>query len=185
MSNKDQGALSVPPGKFINVYVTSKRIHAAELLALRGNWEHINFTARWPVVRDISTEQSRPASLWLQDNVDDILRSDVLVCKAEKADMLSGSIWEVGVAWANGKPIYLVGDNAGFKEWRHATNTWHYEHMENALTHITARLRYDASGENRLANQLQNGFDRLGTLIDERLRKLAEVNNLKPVFPGS
>lgn len=162
-------ALSSPPGRHINVYVTAKRIHAAELLALRADWPQINFTARWPVVRDIASEQSRPATLWLQDNVDDIIRSDAVVCHADEADELSGSIWEVGVAWAHGKPIYLTGRNKGFKEWRHARNTWHYERRETALHHIAARLRYDGSLENRIATLLQGGTDRLAALIDERL----------------
>ena len=65
MSVIPQQELSRPPSRRISVYVTSKRIHAAELLALRAEWPQLYFTARWPVVRDLSSEQARPASLWL------------------------------------------------------------------------------------------------------------------------
>ena len=165
MSAIPQQELSRPPSRRISVYVTSKRIHAAELLALRAEWPQLYFTARWPVVRDLSSEQARPASLWLQDNVDDIRRSEVFLSYAAREDELNGSIWETGVAWENGKPIYLVGDNPGYKEWRHAPNTWHFASLEAALTHVRGRLDYANNLEERLTKNFQSAVDRVAALV--------------------
>jgi len=134
--------LNYPPGKFVSVYVTSKRIHAAKLLDLRGSWDKLYFTARWPIVRDIAAEQARPARFWMQDNNDDMVRSDVVLCYAEKEDQLNTSIFEIGNAWAHRKPIYLVGENEGYKEWQHAEGIYHIKDLNLALQKITDRIRY-------------------------------------------
>lgn len=146
--------MQYPPGKFVSIYITSKRIHANQLLELRKNWPHLYFTAKWPVVRDITAEQARPAVHWLQDNVDDIVRSDVFMCFAETDDNLNGSIWEAGVAWAHNKPIYLVGENAGYKEWAHARNTRRIGSLESALSEVQDRLRYRKSDVEKIMDQL-------------------------------
>ena len=167
-----------PPGKYVSVYVTAKRIHAGMLLDLRKDWPHLYFTARWPIVRDISSEQSKPAHLWLQDNTDDIIRSDVVVFYAEPDDVLSGSIWETAVGWTHGKEIYLAGSNPGFKEWRFAPRVrCHLTDAESgktaraclddALAAVTGRLRYQKSS----ADQILEKVDLIRALITEKEKR--------------
>lgn len=157
----DKQEMNYPTGKYVSVYITSKRIHAAKLLELRERWTYLYFTARWPVVRDISFEQGRPARLWLRDNEDDMLRSDVVVCYAEKDDQLNTSIFELGAAYARHKPIYLVGNNLGFKEWQHAEGIQHFETMDVALQRITDRLKYRKSDADKIMEAVAGIHTRL------------------------
>lgn len=165
-------ALHSPPGKFQSVYITSKRIYAPMLLELRKDWPTLYFTARWAVTRDIPSEQSKPANLWLRDNVDDIMRSEFVICYAQKDDVLvANSIWECGFAWAHGKPIYLVGENSAFKEWRSADRTWHYETLAGAFVHIINRTKYGQSSEDRVMQAFQHSVDRIAHLVQEGMAK--------------
>ncbi len=160
--------MSMPPGQFVRVYITSKRIHANFLLDIRKNFPNIYFTARWPVVRDISAEQTKPAALWIQDNVDDIIRSDIFACYAEEDDVLNGSIWESAVAWAHGKPIFLAGRNEGFKEWKFAPRTRSFETLDSALDAALDHIRYQKTEAEKIlevvqANHLQAQENHLQT----------------------
>jgi hypothetical protein len=145
-----------PPGRFVRTYITSKRIHAAKLLALRDDHPLLYFTARWPVVRDISFEQARPAQLWFQDNVDDALRSEAFVCHAEKDDLLSGSLVELGIAWHAGLPIWLSGENEGFKEWKHAPRIRHVASIDQALKEVADLGCYDNNDANRILTTIRD-----------------------------
>jgi hypothetical protein len=155
MSNSQPvNRLEYPPGKFVSVYITSKRIHAAKLLELRQHWERLYFTARWTIVRDIAAEQARPARFWMRDNHDDMIRSDVMLSYAEPEDALNTSIFEIGDAWAHGKPIYLVGENEGYKEWKHAEGIFHVKDLNVALQKITDRIRYQKTEAEAIQERL-------------------------------
>jgi nucleoside 2-deoxyribosyltransferase len=134
--------LSSAPDRYVSCYTTAKRIHSDKILSWRSAWPKIYFTARWPVVRNISTEQMRPASHWLRDNVDDIVRSETVLAYAEPDDQLSGTIFELGIAWAHGKDIWLVGENPLYKEWRMAPRIRNAHNLEQALKEITRRADY-------------------------------------------
>jgi len=101
----------------IRVYITAKVIHANMLKESRVKYDGIYFTARWSIVANISSESVRPVTYWLNDNFDDISRSDFVIIYAEKHDVLKTSLVEVGWAMAHGKPVYCVGDNAQFEPW--------------------------------------------------------------------
>lgn len=142
--------LKSPPGVFVPVYVTAKRRHAPMLLELRKAWPQIYFTARWPSVRDVASEQIKPAAHWLEDNAADALRSEVVIGFAEPEDDLNGSIWELGAAWRAGTPIFLVGENAGYKEWKFAKGIRRFHTMEAALEAVVDRIRYRETSEARI-----------------------------------
>lgn len=148
--------LEYPPGATVSVYITSKRIHAAKLLDLRPRWPYLYFTARWPIVRDIAHEQTRPAKFWLQDNEADMLRSEVVACYAEPEDELNTSIYELGKAVAHGKPIYLIGDNRHYKEWQFDRGIKHVGSLSTALQEITDRIKYRVSQADRIEQEVTN-----------------------------
>lgn len=101
----------------IRVYTTAKVIHATMLKEVRAKYDGIYFTARWPLVANISSENVRPVVYWLNDNFDDISRSDYVIIYAEPHDVLKTSLVEIGWAMAHGKIVYCVGNNAQFEPW--------------------------------------------------------------------
>jgi len=136
--------LKSPPSRFVTCYVTAKRIHSDMILDLRDHWQKIHFTAHWPVVRNLPTEHNRPAREWIVNNTDDIIRSETVLCFAHPADVLCGSIFELGIAYAHGKRIWLVGENEGYKEWRFAPRIRRAATLEVALTEITRLAEYQS-----------------------------------------
>jgi len=104
-------------GKKIRVYTTAKIIHAEFLKNIRNKWDEIYWTARWPVTVNLSSEKIKPIVYWLNDNIDDVVRSDYVILYAEQEDKLNISLGEIGVAIAHGKPIYFVGNNPAFHNW--------------------------------------------------------------------
>lgn len=138
----NQNELKGPPDARVMCYVTSKRIHSEKILDLRDAWPRIHFTAHWPIVRNIATEHNRPAREWIINNVDDIIRSQAVCCYAEKPDMLCGSIFELGIAWAHGKKIWLVGENQFYKEWIFAPRIRRVGTIDQAMKEITALTEY-------------------------------------------
>lgn len=164
--NNSKQEMSYPPGVYVPVYITAKRIHAPMLLDLRKDHPNIYFTARWPVVRDISSEQLRPARLWFQDNVADMTRAEAVIHYAEKDDLLSGSLVELGVAWAHGKDIYLCGENAGYKEWQAAPRIKHGLSIGDALTEIADRIRYRETDADRIMAAVKDTRLEVGVVVD-------------------
>lgn len=134
--------MTSPPGMTIGCYVTAKRLHANRILDLREAWPKIHFTAHWPIVRDLPREHNRPAREWIINNVDDIIRAATVVCFAEPEDVLCGSLFELGIAWAHGKQIWLVGDNPGYKEWKFAPRIKRAATIDQALSEIVGLIKY-------------------------------------------
>ncbi len=157
--------LNYPPGKFVSVYVTAKRRHSSMLLGLRTLWPQLYFTGRWPIVRDIASEQIRPASHWMQDNADDAARAQVFVGFAEPEDVLSTSIFEIGAAWNRGQLIFLVGQNEGYKEWTFATGIRRFATMDDALHQAMELIRYGKTDRDIIleaVGKLREDVDRIG-----------------------
>lgn len=101
----------------IRVYTTAKVIHAQMLAECRAKYDGIYFTARWPLVANVSSEKVRPVMYWLNDNVDDIERSEYVILYAEKHDELKTSLIEIGHAMRAGKKVVTVGENKAFEPW--------------------------------------------------------------------
>lgn len=178
----ETNSLTQQPGRYVTCYITAKRIHSRELLDLRKDHPSIHFTASWPVVRDISTEQSTPARIWFRNNVDDILRAKTFVCYARPEDVLNESLVELGVAWAHRIPIWLAGENEGFKEWKAAEGIRHGVSRDQALKEIADTIRYDRSDAERytkaLADHELKVHTRLEAISDE-LRALRGEARIK------
>lgn len=156
--------LDGPPGKFVSCYTASKLIHAPKLIALRTEWPRIYLTARWIAGANSSVESARPAAHWLVDNADDIIRSDAFLLYAEPEDVLKGAIWEAGIAWAHGKDMWLVGENASYSKWKFAPRTRRIPTLERALEEINARTLYAASDVNRILDSVGGLADRVAAL---------------------
>lgn len=101
----------------IRVYTTAKVLHASMLTQCRAEFDGIYFTARWPLMVNVSSEKARPVVFWLNDNFDDIQRSDYVIVYAEEHDVLKTSLIEIGWAMGHGKKIICVGENAQFEPW--------------------------------------------------------------------
>lgn len=134
--------VTAPPGRYASAYVSAKRIHAPMLVAIRKDWPRVNFTARWPVVANISSEHARPARLWLRDNIDDIARSDHFVAFAEQTDELNGTIFEAGCAAILGKPIFVAGNCPGFGKWQFFENATRFPTLDAALTAVSKTVEF-------------------------------------------
>ncbi len=96
----------------IRVYITAKIIHAQMLTESRVKYDGIYFTAKWNIVANLSSEKVRPVTYWLNDNFDDIARSDFVIIYAEPHDVLKTSLVEVGYAMAHNKPVYVVAPSS-------------------------------------------------------------------------
>ncbi len=157
--------MKAPPTVFMSCYISAKLIHAHKLVELRGNWPKIYFTAHWPLVAVLPSEQAKPAKLWQQDNTDDILRAETFLLYADPHDELKGSLFEAGIAWMAGKQIYLAGENKAFGGWSHADRVTHFTTIESALKTISKKLDYQPSHFDKLDA-------RLGT-IEANVKKLS------------
>lgn len=152
--------LSSPPDRYVTCYIASKLIHSEKIIELAKTHKKIHFTARWPVYRNISSQQARPAAHYLMDNVDDIIRSETVLVYVEPEDHLKGGLVEIGIAWAHGKEIYLAGDHADFSKWQYLPRVHRMHSLEAALAAISAKTHYDTS-EAKLMKRL----DKLEELI--------------------
>lgn len=101
-------ALARSPDRWVSCYVAGKNRHAPMLSAIRKDWPTIRFAARWPLIASMPSEANRPARHWQDDNLADMMTSEVMVVYAEPGDHLSNAIFEAGIAWQMGKRIWLV-----------------------------------------------------------------------------
>lgn len=149
----EQG-IKFSPDRYVKCYVASKLAHAPKLLALRADWPRVHFTARWVLTAALESERGTPAPIWIQNNVDDIARAEVVLVYAEAADELKGAIWEAGVAWTLEKEIWLVGDNRSYSQWKHAPRIHHGRSLEASLAEISARAEYRESHVDRIERRI-------------------------------
>lgn len=146
-------AISSPPDRWVSCYVASKKRHAPFLTGLRKDWPKIRFSARWPLVAYLPSEESRPARHWQDDNLSDLLGSEVFLIYAEAADKMQNALFEAGIAWAHQKPIYVVGkdadggDHPDFKNLRGRPRVHMMPNLTRALEAIAMRARYDFRGD--------------------------------------
>lgn len=155
--------MTAPPGKFVSVYITAKLIHAPLLVHLRKDWPRLYFTARWPLTAQLPSESAKPASLWTQDNETDLLAAQVVVAYShrDEAMPLKDPLWELGLAHAHRKPIYLVGEIERFGKYAHASSVaGRYLELVNALEAISRLNDYPSHAEH------------LGARLDEILETL-------------
>lgn len=107
-----QQALTLSPRWPIRVYTASKLRHAA-MLAKQVGQDGIYLTARWLATAGHPGQDMRPASHWLQDNFDDIERSEFVLVYVEQGEHLKGGLVEAGLAIHAGKTLVLVSPAAG------------------------------------------------------------------------
>lgn len=95
----------------LKVFIASKVRHAEMLRGLRTtiNSDGIHFNARWLETVNLPYNSTKPVSHWQQENLDDINSADAVFVYAERGEHLKGALFELGYAYAYGKPIYLVG----------------------------------------------------------------------------
>lgn len=160
-----------PPGEFVSCYVTSKLIHARDLIDLRKNWPKIYFTARWPATANLSSEQAKPARLWTRDNVTDIQASECVLAYAQSDDELKAVLWELGIAWANGKDLYLVGKREQYGKYSMADNVHFYESLDTALSAISRRKDYGPDRYTKIVEM----FNAVRTENTDRHKELVEL----------
>lgn len=107
-SGSSPNALSSAPDRWVSLYVAAKLRHAPMFLALRKDWPKIRFAARWPLTATLESESNRPALHWQDDNLADMMTSEIVLVYAEPGDHLQNALFEAGIAWHMGKKIWLV-----------------------------------------------------------------------------
>lgn len=128
------------PARVVRVYTASKTRHAEMLKGLRGR-EGVHFTARWPLICNLASESTTPTQQWMDDNFDDIIRSQVVLVYAEEGEHLKWGIGEVGYAIAHGKEIWLIGDHPDYEPWKHYKRLVHHaSEIEEALEKIRKKF---------------------------------------------
>lgn len=146
--------MTAPPGKFIPVYITAKMIHAEMLVEARKDWPRLYFTARWALTAKLPTEQTKPAALWTQDNEDDIVRSRVVVGFSHPQDKkpMKDILWELGIAHAHRKAIYLAGPLERFGNYAYCSSVvGRHEKLETALERISLLADYTSHADKIMA----------------------------------
>lgn len=159
-----QQELKAPPDKFVGLYITAKLIHAEMLRDIRKDWPHIYFTARWPLTARLPAEQTKPTRLWTRDNLTDILAAECVLGYADKDDDLRTVNWELAIAWAHGKEIYLVGPREKFGDYAFAERVHRYEELETALKAVSQRIRYQQNHFTQIMDAIE---DLRGELMHE------------------
>ena len=105
------------------VYTASKVHRAPMWRELREEYSHkIVFTSSW-INDDITpmdeADEAKCKAGWTQ-NLDDCMRSDFLICYAEKDDALCGTLVEIGAVIGRGGIAFLCGECHRFCTWKHS-----------------------------------------------------------------
>lgn len=150
----DMQEMIAPPGKFVPVYITAKLIHAQELVAIRSNWPHLYFTARWPLTTQLPSELAKPATLWTQDNETDMVAARVVVgyTHPDESTPLHDPLWELGEAHAHRKPIYLAGPIERFGKYAHCSSVvGRFSSLGSALMVVSHLNDYETHSDKLLS----------------------------------
>lgn len=102
------------------IYTASKVFRALMWRELRSIYPALEFTSRWidqKVLDDSDDKACREG--WVK-NIEDVVRSQYLLCYGSKHDPepLSGTLVEIGAALAVDCKVYLIG-NYDWRTWRH------------------------------------------------------------------
>lgn len=124
------------------IYTASKVFRAPMWRALRIDYPDIEFTSSWineDITPLIDADETKCQEGWI-NNIQDVARSDHLICYAEHDDELSGTLVEIGAmllkaASQMGKHswVYLVGDCKRFSTWQHHPNVIIADTVPNQL----------------------------------------------------
>lgn len=122
----------------LKVYTASKLKEGPRWRQLAAAWQEIDIVARWPFLH--VSEDGAPAwpedcaahgaTFWKHDH-EDVMRADVVLLYGAKEDVLRGALVEAGMAIALGKPVIVVGENAGY-------GTWQYHALVHRVAHFEA-----------------------------------------------
>lgn len=142
--------VKAPPGKFISVFIAAKKIHAPMLVELRQQWPRLHFTARWPIAVQHASERDKRAAMWTNDNETDILAAETFVgfSAPEESSPLRDPLWELGLAHAHRKPIYLAGPLERFGSYAFCSSVVaRFDTLDAALQRISERLDYESHAD--------------------------------------
>lgn len=165
-------ANTAPPREYVSVYIIAKLIHAKTLVDIRKDWPKLHFTARWPLTAQLPTELGKQARLWTQDNEDDLIRADTVVgfTDPEEATPLGDPLWELGMAHAHRKPIYLAGPIERFGKYAHCKSVERrfvggsaLDNLGNALSEVSKRNDY-VSHADRIEGRLAAIEEQIATM---------------------
>jgi hypothetical protein len=148
-------ALTSAPDRWVSLYVAAKLRHAPMLVEVRKSWPKIRFSARWPLIATLESESNRPARHWQDDNLADMMTSEVVLIYAEPGDHLQNALFEAGIAWQMGKKIWLVSakltedsfEHPDFKNLRGRPRVRLVSNFEKALEEIAKLAEYPSRGD--------------------------------------
>ncbi len=104
----------------LRIYTASKVCEAEQWIKLRGLWPEFDFTAHWPdLIGRIPENVSDFARRFWEQDVADVLRSDVVLVYPTQGQSLRGALVEAGMAIGAGKRVLLVGDSPEYGTWQH------------------------------------------------------------------
>lgn len=113
-----------PRSRRLAVYTASTLSHAPFWRELPALWPEVTFTARWPSQHCFPDgtprwpESPTFGSIFWQQDFDDILVSDIVLCYGESGDRLRGALVEAGMAIGLGKIVITVGEHEGYGTWQ-------------------------------------------------------------------
>ena len=120
----------------VRVYTASKLHHAALWRGLRETNPGIYFTARWPFFAGAVSDSSDAAEYFWQDDLADVLRSDVVLVYALSGEKLRGALVEVGAALSLGRVVYVVGKHEDYGTWQYHPNVVRVGTLDKALEEL-------------------------------------------------
>lgn len=118
----------------LKVYTASKLNHAGRWLKLVDEWVEIDFVARWPSLVGTIPDEPHFAKVFWQQDIEDVMASDIVLVYGEPGDVLRGALVEAGVALGAGKSVIVVGDNPFYGTWQHHPNVYRVPDLEHART---------------------------------------------------
>lgn len=128
----------------LKIYTASKLHHAEKFKKLRTDWPEFHFTARWPFFHQQVDDSPEEAKKFWIDDLHDVERADVVLCYGEGDDILRGALVEVGMAFALGKRVIVVGDRKCYGTWRYyslVSIADNLDHARNILNQIALKDR--------------------------------------------
>lgn len=128
--------------KNIRVYVASKLRHAEKFMKLRDQYPDIHFTARWPIVAGLGSEAQRPVYQWMSESETEICNSDCVLVYVEAGEILKTGLLQVGIAYRQRVPIFVVGEHTSYAEWQfNAELVTRAPTIERAMAGIRVKFR--------------------------------------------
>lgn len=118
------------------IYTASKVSYSPLWLRLRSEWPEFDWTAHWPENIGHVPETPENAVKFWDENISDIMMSNVVLVYAPYGDILRGALVEAGAGLAFGLQVVVCGQSDSFGTWQYHPNCRLVKELDEARAEL-------------------------------------------------